>query len=183
MALRVTRLALCAQPETVVARRLRMPVHSPTEPATHKKYLYMSSSAAASSTGASVAKVDDDSSSQLRTLLDRPGRSFNFPLSHYSLPRVVAQNLTDENGRALRIPVRLHLSHRVLTYMRNKIWSLKLPDRASFSSEPVDVRILIPCFALCELRASVFIVPSPSSPPSPHPAIPGRASCPPPSMA
>ena len=137
----------------------------------------MSSSAAAPAAGASAAKADDDSSSQLRTLLDRPGRSFNFPLSHYSLPRVVAQNLTDENGRALRIPVRLHLSHRVLTYMRNKIWSLKLPDRASFSSEPVDVR----CSLIRVGSQSVGLIILPVL--SPIPPLPGGASCPRPSMA
>ena len=75
----------------------------------------------------------------LASMLDRPGRSFNIPLSHYALPRVVTQGLTDECGRASRIPVRLHLSHRVLTYMRRKLWAVSLTDRASFEREPVDV--------------------------------------------
>ena len=81
----------------------------------------------------------DPADALLAAMLDRPGRSFNIPLSHYALPRVVTQGLTDECGRASRIPIRLHLSHRVLTYMRRKLWAVSLTDRSTFEREPVDV--------------------------------------------
>ena len=77
-------------------------------------------------------------------VLDRPGRSVNVPLSGYAPPRVLSHIVGSDDTRAtstqIRVPIKLHLSHRVLTYIRHRLWGLQLTTSSSaFQREPVDV--------------------------------------------
>ncbi len=86
---------------------------------------------------------------RLSALLDRPGRSINVPLAQYAPPRVLSHIIGAADGEPprsssqMRVSLRIHLSQRVLLYLRHKIWgSSRLADRASpYAREPVDVRV------------------------------------------
>ena len=108
----------------------------------------------------------------LQRVFDRPGQSC---LLYYPLGTSPPRLLFRTSGP---VSLRLHLSHRVLTYMRHALWACQLPELpAVFSREPITVSALQrsdraqPGPGL-PTKVGPLHQPTPSSPHSPPPAPP-----------